>query len=270
MNTGFKKAESAHCLTSPKRRLSGTRKRNLLAIIAICVAGMHNPSQGAELLMDLFASVPEPPVDAAEAMTWVAEGRIVEPRLLDALARIEARKAALRKTAALGTSPSTPSPGSVQAALLSYRAYTAEVTGGQAPAQALEGRRNWLSNRFDALRLSSPADPQSVAELRRQELAAYTALYADWKPGRLAAIRRADVVLASIENTDAVPRTQDREEIHAYELALISEIEALATLCRHAALTTAGINTVKTDPAETLRPATTLWDLMRNPVSARN
>ncbi|MGQ0697419.1 MAG: hypothetical protein ACT4PZ_04170 [Panacagrimonas sp.] len=218
-------------------------------------------------LAELLASVPAPPGDVDTATGWVRDRTIAAPAMLDFEARLKAQKVALAlpAAAAVQTGAATPQDSAaVLAAVEGYKAYFAANSAANNPAQVLGKRMFWLAGRFGTLKRGI-TDAYRVADLRKQELAAYGALFTDWQSKRAPVIQKAHRELAAAGDLAAVQSGENRAALQQYGLAMIGELETLYGLTRHSVETAAGIAAPPPAPATPGRAPTTLWDLMSNP-----
>lgn len=236
--------------------------------LAFCLGiSLAMPSRAVTPLAELLASVPAPPGDVDVAAGWVRDGKLAAPEVLDFESRLNAQKLALAPSGASASvqtgAAASPDSAAVAAALAGYKAYFASNSAANDPAKALSGRMNWLAQRFGTLK-QGISDVERVADLRKQELAAYGALFADWKSKRAPLIQKAHRELAAAGELAVIQSAENRTALQQYGLAMISELETLFGLTRHAVETAAGI-AAPVVPAKPGRPPSTLWDLMANP-----
>ena len=215
---------------------------------------------------DGFASVPAPPADAATAQSWVQNGAVAAPQIVNLEASLQAAHASALADAAAATRASSPAAAAdnaaVAAAVEGYRAYAAANSDANSPAAMLGGRVKWLAGRFTGLK-KRVAGTDRAAEVRDQELAAYRALFSDWQAQRTSIVIRAQGELAAAGDPAAIASPASRAAVQRYRAAMVNEAEVLLGLTRFAVERAAGLATA--EPASVEPSANTLWDLMSDP-----
>lgn len=241
-------------------------RSRLLMFVLVLACSPTSQAHGAASLLALYQSVPAPPPDAATAARWVREGEVVDPQILTLEAQLKSERAALATEssgAALPSNVAAADGSAVSAAVNGYKAYLAANSDTRAPALLLGGRAKWLAGRFSGLR-KRVSDPEDLAEIREQELAAYRALFTDWQNSRRSLVARAESELAAAGAPAAVASSpEQRTALARYRAAALGEVEILLGLTRLAVEHAAGLKAA--DPATIPASANTLWDLMSDP-----
>ncbi|MGQ0621575.1 MAG: hypothetical protein ACT4QA_16935 [Panacagrimonas sp.] len=224
------------------------------------------PAHAAESLTALYAAVPAPPGDLATASSWVRDGRIAAAEMLSIEARLLNQKSASGGTStatAVHTRAEAPQDSpEVLACVAAYKTYLAANLGTNEPAQVLGRRLSSLVQGFARLKLRT-SKPDLLQDIRKQELASYGALFADWKVRREPVIDRAQREISAAGEAGSIGNAENRMAVQQYRRAMIIEIEALLGVTRQAVESAAGISAA---PAPTPgRGPSTLWDMMSGP-----
>lgn len=236
--------------------------RSVKILLCLCLAlGAVVCARAAESLSDLLAAVPAPPADLATALGWIREDRLVAPEAL----AFEARLAGFAKTQPLPavTTATTTDAAAVAIAVAAYQSYLSANPRGKAPAQVLGERLSSLAQAYTGLKRRT-SNPELVQDIREQELAAYRALFEDWKARRAPIVARAELDMQRAGAAEAIQDPAQRTAIAQYRQAMLGEVEALFGVTQQAIEAAAG--RLQPSDAAVPRPGpSTLWDLMSNP-----
>lgn len=224
------------------------------------------PASAATSITALFNAIPPPPADVAAATAWVRDGRVAAPEIVTLEANLQAAHASsldAAKNAAASTAGSEADPTAIAGAVSGYQTYIAANSGPNTPAAALGGRVQWLAKRFSGLRKRVQENPERIAEIREQELAAYRALFRDWQSQRIGLLTKAQAELAAAGDPAAIRSAEQRAAVERYRGAMLNEVEVLLGLTRFSVERAAGLPGA--EPATVVPSGDTLWDLMSDP-----
>ena len=224
-------------------------------LCAFTLAAFATAAQAASL-SELFERTPAPPTDVAEALAASRDGILVAPELVafrEALAAERAAVAMLDGGASQRPAASLTIDGSVspqlQRVVQGYNAYLAANSGDKAPKAVIGKRVRWVQKAMGQQQLritqglkpcTTPCADAAVAEhnqaqLQRRaktlatELEMWTALYADWRSKRGAAIADAQERIAAVGDVAALS-AQGRSAVARYRTAMLDEIELLFSI----------------------------------------
>lgn len=222
----------------------------------------------AASLSDLFAAVPRPPADAATAVTWVADGAVIQPEVVTLRQAITAERAAIAElNGGAAPQPGTPvaaapnDPPEVQRAARAYADYLTANGGERSPQAALAKRKRWLQRalgqqQMEVNRRMRPcpapctdsailAENQQHLEARMRildtEIRTWNALFDDWKKTRGAYVIPGDLSLGAAAPAAAAATPQGRSALASYRAAMLDEVEMLLSITELSALRAAAI-----------------------------
>lgn len=206
----------------------------------------------AATLAELMASVPAPPKDMPTAVSWMSNGQLVEPGIVQLKALIDAERAseiALNggTPPMIGAAPSANIPESpeVQNAIRGYAAYLADNSGAKEPGAALKKRTRWLQAAMGepmvklfakwtrcATPCTDPAINAANAPFEAQkldmvdhDLRTWTSLFTDWKNSRTPVVAKSSALIAAAGDGAKAATPDGRAAMAAYRAAILKEVE---------------------------------------------
>lgn len=239
--------------------ISSINKRRILAL-ALTFSAL---SAYSATLSDLYNSVPRPPSDAATALTWVQDGKIVQPDFVEidtAIAALRAKIAELNggetPPARIAVPASLADSAVVQAAAASYSDYLAMNEDDKAPQAVLGKRKRWIQAAFGRTQMSisekmttcaTPCTDEAIlaaneplTRARDQELKTeirgWNAMFDDWKKKRFGVVMTADSRVAATAEGGAATTAQGRSIMASYQAAILDEVELLLSISKLAVL----------------------------------
>ena len=216
-------------------------------------------AQAATPLSDLYSDVPKPPAGVAEAMAWVGDGKIVQPKFVAITAALAAERAKIAKlnggdapAARVSVPASLTDSAQVQAAARSYAEYLANTQGDEAPQAVLGKRKRWLQaafgrNQMDISKSMTPCatpctDEAIIAANTRlmsrrdyelkTEIRAWNAMFDDWKTKRFGVVIAGDSRIGATAGGAAATSAEGRSLMASYQAAMLDEIELLLSISK--------------------------------------
>lgn len=219
--------------------------------------GLYALRVHAGSLPELLDQVPPPPADYATALSWTANGAIVEPGYLQLKQALEAERAAIAALngGAMPATPGAPAPGTsepveVQLALKAYADYLDDYSDRKAPLAAVGKRARWLHAAMAdkgkaVLSRMRPCplpcnDPAALAQnqpllaerraFAEQDLRQWNTLFSDWRAKRSGIVTQAQAQIAATGEGAKANSAAARSGIAQYRAAMLREIEALLSV----------------------------------------